>query len=378
MEIFMPLKRILLYGEGNFSFTQALCQKLAEETKSQKDLTYEIVATDYDSHANDLSQIIEANKNLLKKLGAETQITVIFRGNIDATSQIADKFIKENGPYDQIICNFPTPMGRTGLNLEYLFRQVKKNNLLNKDGQLQISHWARPDGFYEDCYRLTKSQKKYGFDLIERKIFHKADWEQLGYKHIIHDGQQSNFTHLPLTSIFTNKQDTNSGMELADSEYDELSDEDLERDAFPIKGVGSSVFTSYFSIKLNMKGKNEHRWEIQAKKVQDDREKYSLTSISKLIETGQFRQADRRLKVLFEAKTFATLKATTFKLFVDIKSKEFQELIVNKINEAYKIATVTKPNQEDLQNYHQYEWYGKLKVLSGVIIPKLNDKHVWK
>lgn len=90
---------ILLLGEGNFSFTSSLVEKLQPLHKTK------IVATSYDSLEELYSKYPDSIRSILKKLSNHEQVHVMH--GIDASVCLKDQLLDVDGSFDHIIFNFP-------------------------------------------------------------------------------------------------------------------------------------------------------------------------------------------------------------------------------------------------------------------------------
>ena len=91
------LDRVLLIGEGNFSFARSLAENYMQENTGQ------IIATCYDSEQVLIEKYGDEAKNNLAKL-KELGVTVLF--DIDGTKLHKYKDLRKNR-YTRIIFNFP-------------------------------------------------------------------------------------------------------------------------------------------------------------------------------------------------------------------------------------------------------------------------------
>lgn len=358
--------RILLYAEGDFSYTYALCNKIADDESKYTYDKYEIIATDFAKHdEKEICNLLEKINKMIQEKKLEGRITISILGNVDATKK--DERI--SGQFDRIICNFPTPFGKERLKIEEMLLQIKENNLLKEYGKFQISYWVDDySGTYEYAYRLAKAQKKLGFELKSREIVDLKELRELGYQHNLSYGDKNQIDHLPIVSTFQLKQNTKKILE--EDEYDELSDsESLPNDAMPTRWTNRYHGTSHSSENLNFHGKEEPRWSWRLKLFNENPAKYSIEVINSLIRDRRYREAERRLTVLIEAGVKNQINFGC--------DERFYHWIQKIIYEHYENAKIKKPDETNLQKYHQYDWYTKLKILAGVKIPELSREYRW-
>lgn len=360
----MNVDRILLYAEGNFSYTLALCKKLAKELQaSREEKNYEIVATDYAEH-DKINEIKDNIKKVLSEMRMEHRIKVTILDKVDATRRNE----QITGSFDNIFCNFPTPFGREKLDVGKMQTQIRKNNLLKKEGLLHISFWADDNGTYEYSYRLARAQKINGFRLISRKIFDRKEWEEHSYTHLTQNGEMNMIDFLPLVATYQIRGGAKNEP-LGDSQYDEVSDsEELPNDAMPTRGANIHYPSSHVINRLNIGNEKIARSTWRMSFFNANRKLFSFNAILSLIQTGDYRKADRRLTVLIEAG-----KNRPLDVYNDLKF----DPIINLISDLYEKSDIPKPTNENLTRYHQYIWYAKLKVLTGVEIPELRREYNW-
>lgn len=364
------IERILLYAEGNFSFTEALCRQLAANTTlKEHPITYELVATSFDEYKPENLEEIKARiYREIEKINPELKanFNIVLLDKVDATKK--DERIK--GPFNQIICNFPTPFYIVRLPVDKMFLQIRQSNLLHLDGQIQIRYWLDEDGTYHAAYKLADAQKKNYLELTTREIVDLKELQQLGYEHTTHTGEKGQIKWLPLVATYKYNKAIRKGKippdakELEQEKYQEESDsEELPNDPMPERGGNKNYLSEYSNLKINYSGTVIRRREHLKVKYDQDRDKYSALEIGKLIQKKDYREADRRLTLIMEAGDEVLVN-----FFVD---KNYNSLVVKRIEFAYKQFAGKKPSEENLKAYHTFGWYTKLKILSGVKLPEL-------
>ncbi len=157
----VPRKKVLLIGEGEFSFALAYAQKHPD---------YEIVATEYCSGKEVREKYPKAEANL-RALHFLPNVRVITK--IDATKLGRYKNIQ--GVFDKVIFNFPHTGQRDGSTAEMIdgfFRAVK--NVLKADGKVQMG--VVDTVHFDGRYVLWSAATHNRFKLTKRKL-----WDRTGF-----------------------------------------------------------------------------------------------------------------------------------------------------------------------------------------------------
>ncbi|KAL3851095.1 hypothetical protein ACJIZ3_012977 [Penstemon smallii] len=182
--------RILLVGEGDFSFSTCLATAFVWASN--------MIATSFDSqdflmknYRNALSNIAELknrNCNIMHEIDATTMATHYFLGNMK---------------FDRIIFNFP--YAGFYKNLSPLHRQLvsmfMKNakEMINEDGEIHISH--KTNGFHRE-WNIESVASLHWLRLIEAVDFNHLDYP--GYNTKCGFGGDNNFNSYPSKTFRVN------------------------------------------------------------------------------------------------------------------------------------------------------------------------------
>ena len=187
--------RILLVGEGNFSFTIALLKKFFSPS-----LTFEVISTCYQKY-KELSPQIRTNAHLANKLGNSTLFFVTYSClligsltgaeiwfGVDATClHIHERM--ENSSFNLIIFNFPHIGGKMKIHLNRLLLKqffTSSSLLLAEGGSVLVTLCRGQSGtYYDSVHRKTSDtwqiikMATYG-DLILKQVipFKAEDWPE--------------------------------------------------------------------------------------------------------------------------------------------------------------------------------------------------------
>jgi hypothetical protein len=369
--------RILLYGEGNFSFTSALIKQIVAELKGDVTLSYNVVATDLQT--SDGIESIKINQEInqyLQDQGIKDRLSYEKLMYINAETDDAFREGKIKGSFDRIIFNFPTVGSWKGDTVfEKCFAQIRRNSnkgdksLLKNEGEVEFRYWVTTHGQREYEYRLARGQKATGFLLKKRDIVDLKVLKEQGYSHISqHSHQCSSVTErknefegrsLPMRAVYQLDPNfpTNKNKLLAD-EYNELSDEENElcHDAMPAREATESYITNN---NLNFKGKEQTRPNYKLTLFNE--KNYDINKIITLIENKKYRAAELYTNLLIESGHLQ---------FKNMLSSDLKNLIKS-IDDAFNKLEKNKYTNDSLLKYHSAIWYSKLKVLTGVEIPEL-------
>mmetsp|Transcript_17790 Transcript_17790/g.35149 ORF Transcript_17790/g.35149 Transcript_17790/m.35149 type:complete len:403 (-) Transcript_17790:221-1429(-) len=173
--------RVLVVGDGNFSFSHALAKKL----KSQSNI--EMVCTSFDTRALVVRKYGKAAQATLKAL--EDMNHCIVKHGVDATDlretlrdRDGDEYEDEaDEPYDRIIFNFP----HTGLQRVHDNRALLRDffasavEMLNPGGRVEVTLKAGPP---YSSWEVEEQAKPSGFGLVGLRPFNFRDYP--GYRHV--------------------------------------------------------------------------------------------------------------------------------------------------------------------------------------------------
>ena len=164
------MDRILLLGEGNFSFTRSLCESLSlihsnnnkKEKNKKKVIHYHITTTSYDTQQEVVRKYPEAN-NHFSFLTKVKNVTI--KHNIDALESLSTQ-LETSYLYDYIIFNFPH-IGKEDCQLHkcflgHLLNRVKE--VLTRNGLFyltlaegQAENWCLSEMVQKQHYSIMKT-----------------------------------------------------------------------------------------------------------------------------------------------------------------------------------------------------------------------------
>ncbi|KAJ3101389.1 hypothetical protein HDU97_001376 [Phlyctochytrium planicorne] len=192
--------RILLVGEGDFSFTEALSTSLGYPLENSGQGC--IVATSYDAQ-HELSKLHPTAPERLQKLKSKG-VKLLHR--IDATKMSTDSRLSNLAPFSRVVFNFPHVGGGSSqedvkVNREMLkgfFGQARiliqsasadaagkkrkrkggESKDSKEDGQIHVALRSTP--FYQQ-FRLVELAESVGLKLLVKEPFEFERWGALGY-----------------------------------------------------------------------------------------------------------------------------------------------------------------------------------------------------
>ncbi|XXG72524.1 hypothetical protein AAC387_Pa07g1595 [Persea americana] len=188
--------RILLVGEGDFSFSASLARAFGS--------AHNMVATSLDSRDDMLIKhpSAEANLNLLMELGC------MVLNDIDAHSMNTHPKLRET-KFDRIVFNFPHAVlqfQETRQDQINLHKELVKgffdsaSFMLTSNGEVHVAHKAnRP----YSSWGVEDLAKEVGLTLLEKAAFKKQDYP--GYNQKRGCGKKSNKSFRFGESVFTSK-----------------------------------------------------------------------------------------------------------------------------------------------------------------------------
>ncbi|KAJ3317340.1 hypothetical protein HDU76_001224 [Blyttiomyces sp. JEL0837] len=228
-----PSHKILLVGEGDFSFTQALVKGLelnsakqqsainvtTSRPKTTTDKKPTIISTSYDTMKQVTDKHPPETAMRLQTLRSNPHVKLVH--NVDAITMSTDSRITDHAPYDRVIFNFPHVGGSSTEDVKanqdllrgffsqcrQLFKKPnadtnqqdtkrkgsnKKNKNKNKKNQNVITDLFQPDVEVHVALRDTPFYAKFdvvrmakeggGMRLEERTAFEGEKWTALGYR----------------------------------------------------------------------------------------------------------------------------------------------------------------------------------------------------
>jgi ribosomal protein L40E len=179
----LPLSgRILVIGDGDFSFSRALCNRIAQLGSDAH-----VTATSLDSRQTLLEKYSTAA--LIMEELAKYQFVEVLHG-VDATSLLCTLSIKT--PFDLVVWNFPYPVASErcqasegAVLLNRFLSSVSEDAVLTKCGKVYITLASQQGGTTREAKRFKHSWRiedvavKNGFDLFEVIPFDATEY--VGY-----------------------------------------------------------------------------------------------------------------------------------------------------------------------------------------------------
>ncbi|KAJ3417365.1 hypothetical protein HDV05_004830 [Chytridiales sp. JEL 0842] len=304
---YLPSHTILLVGEGDFSFSNALTAALNlprfDTTTGAKiartsDDNLVVMATSHDSLST-LQRKYPNCSSTLHQLRSTKGVNV--HHNVDATTMSADPRISTY-TYDRIVFNFPHVGGGKQEDVEVnknmlslFFGQCRKllKNLVKMKGEVHVA--LRQTSFY-DKFAIVELAEGAGLELKEKADFDTERWAALGYKPVRTEPAAREAPSMDAAKLFVfvpsdialAEEENNAGEE--DDEEDEDEDTIVEDEELPCAKVDSSK--KHDNSKPSKKSQRDQKKALKRKERQqrqkkahavDDGEKYASNGKHQLV-----------------------------------------------------------------------------------------------